>query len=171
MADEIKLVKASRPTILGGITIKVPTGCGNMYVQMNWCHGRLFEMFATLGKTGACAESHMEALTRSITLTLRCTPDGAVHDYVHEVIDQFRGIRCPTPIPFPRETAALSCADAIACTLIKYGDLTTEQVVSLILDANDVKPLNFAPGSPEEEAEAKKAMEDLAAKRREDGVD
>lgn len=122
--------KPSRPPVLAGITVKVVTGCGNMYVQLNWYQGKLFEVFATLGHGGGCATCEMEALTRSITLGLKSGI--SVADYVH----QFRGIRCPTPRPFPKESAVLSCPDAIAKTLSEYGSLDVEDVIGLLRGVN-----------------------------------
>jgi len=122
--------KPSRPLVLGGITVKVVTGCGNMYVQLNWYQGRLFEVFATLGRGGGCATCEMEALTRSTTLGLKSGIP------VTEYIRQFRGIRCPTPMPFPKESAVLSCPDAIAKTLSRYGSLDVDAVVGLLREAN-----------------------------------
>jgi len=125
--------RPSRPPVLGGITVKAKTGCGNMYVQLNWYQGRLYEIFATLGRGGGCATCEMEALTRSITIGLkRGIP---VDDYVR----QLRGIRCPTPMPFPKESAVLSCPDAIAKTLAEYGMLDVNAVIGLLKGANGHK--------------------------------
>lgn len=112
---EMALEKVARPKVLKGITVKVPTGCGNMYVQLNRLEGKLFEVFATLGKTGGCATCQSEALTRSITVGLRCGVE------VEEYIDQLQNLRCPSPLPFPKEEAALSCPDALAKVLQAYG--------------------------------------------------
>ena len=122
--------KTSRPSVLGGITVKVITGCGNMYVQLNWSNGKLLEVFATLGHGGGCATCEMEALTRSITLGLKSgVPVG-------EYVRQLRGIRCPSPMPFPKEDAVFSCPDAIAKTLSKYGSLDIDAVIDLLRGAN-----------------------------------
>ena len=122
--------KLSRPLVLGGITVKVVTGCGNMYVQLNWYQGKLFEIFATLGHGGGCATCEMEALTRSITLGLK---KGIPADnYVH----QLRGIRCPTPVPFPKEDAVFSCPDAVAKILAKYGSLDVDAIIGLLRGVN-----------------------------------
>jgi ribonucleoside-diphosphate reductase alpha chain len=85
-------VKLPRPKVLVGITVKVATGCGNMYVQMNWHQGHVFEVFATLGHSGNCASSYSEGLTRCVTLGLR---SGIPHE---EFFKELRGIRCPTPM-------------------------------------------------------------------------
>jgi len=101
-----------------------------MYVQFNWSDGRLFEIFATLGKGGGCAVCQSEALTRSITLGLKYGVP--VSDYVQQV----RGIRCPTPLSFPKDKAVLSCPDAIARALERYGSLSVDAVVGLLRGAN-----------------------------------
>jgi len=127
--------KPSRPPVLGGITVKVTTGCGNMYVQLNWYQGRLFEIFATLGHGGGCATCEMEALTRSITLGLKSGIP------VLEYIYQLRGIRCPSPMAFPKESAVFSCPDAIAKTLSEYGSLDVDAVVGLLRGVNGHREL------------------------------
>lgn len=149
--------KEVRPKILGGITVKVTTGCGNMYVQLNWKNGRLFEVFATLGKSGGCASCQIEALTRSITLGLRC---GILPE---EYIDQLRAIRCPSPLPFPRESAVSSCPDAISKTLEQYGNLAIEDVVKTICGVNPSEVISVE----EEEKRAKEAVAQLAKIREE----
>jgi len=138
--------KLYRPPVLGGITVKVVTGCGNMYVQLNWYQGRLFEIFATLGHGGGCATCEMEALTRSITVGLKSGVPLA--EYAH----QLRGIRCPAPMPFPKEQAVFSCPDAIAKTLSEYGSLDVGAVISLLRGANGHTADSDSNGSPVVEA-------------------
>jgi len=104
-----------------------------MYVQLNWYQGHLFEVFATLGHGGGCATCEMEALTRAITLGLKSGVP--VDDYIH----QLRGIRCPTPMPFPKESAVMSCPDAIARTLSEYGGLGIGAVIELLQNTNGHK--------------------------------
>ena len=159
------LIKPRRPKLLGGITVKVKTGCGNLYLQMNWFNGRLFEVFATLGHGGGCANSEMEALTRSITLGLKCGVP--LDEYVH----QFRGIRCPNPVPFPKEDAVWSCPDAIAKTLEQYGALSVDEVIELIRGVNGGAVMTTAPESNEdEEARAVATMRERAEVREKQGL-
>jgi len=154
------LSKVPRPRVIGGITVKVITGCGPLYIQMNWCSGKLFEVFATLGKTGGCATSQSEALTRSVTMGLR-------HGVpLEEYIRQLDGIRCPSPRPFPKEEAVMSCADALSKTLAKYGTLSIEEVIKIILASNADEDLTDA----KEEEQAKATIEQLAKKRKEQGL-
>lgn len=146
-------MKANRLTVIGGVTVKVKTACGSMYIQMNWQNGRLFEVFASLGKTGGCAFSWSEALTRSITLGLR---NGVP---VGEYVSQLVGIRCPSPTPFPKESAVWSCADALSKTLGRYGGLGVEDIVAMIRRVNEI-----VVSSDEEE---KLALAEIEQRRRE----
>jgi len=162
----------SRPLVLGGITVKVNTGCGNMYVQLNWYQGKLFEIFATLGHGGGCATCEIEALTRSITLGLKAGI--SADDYVH----QLRGIRCPTPMPFPKENAVFSCPDAIAKTLSKYGSLDVDAVIGLLRGANGHSGVADGVSSPTalvtdvelSPDEVKSCVQELAREREAQGI-
>lgn len=150
--------KPDRPSVLGGVTIKVTTGCGNMYVQLNWYHGKLFEVFATLGHGGGCAVCQSEAITRSITLGLKYGIP------LIEYTRQLRQIRCPSPVPFPRESAVTSCPDAIAVTLERYGTLDIQAVVGLLLGVN-------GHGKSEDDEETVMArMVELDQERRRQGI-
>lgn len=143
--------KLARPKVIGGITVRMATGCGNMYIQLNWYKGHLFEIFATLGHSGGCSMSYSEALTRSITTGLRQQVPVPIDDYV----DQLHDIRCLNPHSFPKEEATLSCPDAIAKALVEYGSLSVEDVMKLILKSNELDEI-----TPSEEE--KQAMENLA---------
>ena len=156
--------KEDRPTILGGLTIKVQTGCGNLYTQLNWCHGRLFEVFATLGKSGGCASCHTEATTRLVTSALRSGIP------VDECVDQLLGLRCPSPVMFPKDHRALSCPDAIANTMIKYGKLSIQEVINLILKANNIEVSPGTEADIKEAREAEVALAKLQEQREKDGL-
>ncbi len=150
--------KVHRPKVLGGITVKVATGCGNMYVQLNWYHGQLFEIFATLGHSGGCSMSFSEALTRSISIGLRQEYPVPLEDY----IEQMQMIRCPNPYMFPKSEQALSCPDAIAKVLKDYGNMPLNDIVKLIMYSDaDITPISS------EEEEAHKEIERLAKLREE----
>ena len=119
--------RISRPRVAGGLNIKVKTGCGNMYVQLCWWNGQLYEVFATLGRGGGSGMASNEALTRSITASLRCGVN------VDEHIDQLINIRCQNPIFYPKEDQVLSCADGVGKVLKEFGHLTTEEMVEVIM--------------------------------------
>ncbi|MBN1899158.1 MAG: TSCPD domain-containing protein [Spirochaetes bacterium] len=108
-----KLSPRQRPMYTQGITIRVQTSCGNMYVTINEDESGLCEVFATLGKTGGCPGAQTEAIARLISLSLRSGID------VKSVIKELRGIRCPSPCRM-KEGLVLSCPDAIGIALTTY---------------------------------------------------
>ena len=115
--------KSKRPKVLAGIDIKVITGCGNMYVKLNWNNDKLFEIFATLGKAGGCATCQSEAITRCLTI-------GLGYGVPIEVfVKHLSGISCPYPVAFPKKDAVSSCPDAIAKILKEYGLLSLRQAL------------------------------------------
>jgi ribonucleoside-diphosphate reductase alpha chain len=102
-----------RPAETKGTITKVNTGCGNLYITVAYDDKGIFEVFATLGKSGACAAAQVEAICRLITLSLRSGVD------VAQVVKQLRGIRCSS-ISWEGGKSILSCADAIASVLEKH---------------------------------------------------
>ncbi len=103
--------KKPRPQTTEGMTVRVNTGCGKLYVTLNSVDGKLFEVFAALGKAGSCAKTVMEGISRMVTLALR-------HDVpVEEIVKQLKGLRCPEPYLFPKEERVFGCPDAIAKVL------------------------------------------------------
>jgi ribonucleoside-diphosphate reductase alpha chain len=109
------LFPRKRPKVTRGITERVSTGCGYIYVTVNFDDQGIFEVFATLGKAGGCAAAQLEAISRLISLALRSGIE------VDSIVRHLRGIRCPF-IAWEKGHAVLSCADAIASVLQKYGD-------------------------------------------------
>jgi ribonucleoside-diphosphate reductase alpha chain len=102
-----------RPSETRGTITKVNTGCGSLYITVAYDDKGIFEVFSTLGKSGACAIAQLEAICRLITLALRSGVD------VAQVVKQLRGIRCPS-ISWEGGKSILSCADAIASVLEKH---------------------------------------------------
>lgn len=78
-----------RPSKVQGITEKVHTGHGNMYVTVNFDEEKTpFEVFSNLGKAGGCDSAQLEAISRLSSLALRSGIEP------QDVIDQLRGITC-----------------------------------------------------------------------------
>jgi ribonucleoside-diphosphate reductase alpha chain len=97
-----------RPKELFGRTMKVKTGCGSLFVTVNFDENyKPFEVFAYLGKSGSCFRSQIDSLCRIISIALRNnTP-------AEDIIEHLKGQRCPSPI-VSEGIEFLSCADAIA---------------------------------------------------------
>lgn len=113
MKPEAKLTPRKRPKVTRGITERVNTGCGYIYVTVNFDQEGIAEVFSTLGKAGGCAAAQLEAISRLISLALRSGID------VDSVVKHLGGIRCPS-IAWEQGHAVLSCADAIASVLEKF---------------------------------------------------
>ncbi len=96
-----------RPLKVNGATYRMVTGCGNLYVTVNYDELGLFECFAAMGKAGGCAASQAEAVSRMISLALRSGVEPEA------IVKQLRGVRCPAP-GWTKEGIIYSCADAIA---------------------------------------------------------
>ena len=78
-----------RPAEVSGVTRRIRTGHGNMYVTVTHDEdGRPFEMFSTLGKAGGCDAANHEAIGRLASLALRSGVDPEA------VVESLRGITC-----------------------------------------------------------------------------
>ncbi|MDA8139660.1 MAG: vitamin B12-dependent ribonucleotide reductase [Desulfobacteraceae bacterium] len=99
-----------RPQRTYGLTERIGTGCGKLYVTINSDDKGMCEVFAQMGKTGGCASSQIEAAGRLISLALRSgvKPEA--------IIKQMTGIRCPSPV-WQNGKMVLSCPDAMAQVL------------------------------------------------------
>jgi ribonucleoside-diphosphate reductase alpha chain len=103
-----------RPKMTAGVTTRMKTSCGDLYVTINEDEkGGPFEVFCNMGKAGGCEGSQNEAIGRLVSLAFR---SGVAPQ---SVIRQLIGIRCNKPYGLGKDTVH-SCADAIASSLMEY---------------------------------------------------
>jgi ribonucleoside-diphosphate reductase alpha chain len=105
-----------RNEVIVGATRKMTTGCGSLYVTINEDSNGLFEVFAAMGKSGGCAASQTEAVSRLISLALRSGIDKA------QIIKQLKGVRCPNQA-WEKGGRIYSCADAIAKAIERHSGI------------------------------------------------
>jgi len=143
-AEGAVLTPRKRSKVTTGVTERVTTGCGYIYVTVNRDDQGIFEVFSHLGKAGGCASAQLEATCRLISLALRAGVD------VASVVKQLRGIRCPS-IAWEEGKSILSCADAIASVLEKHisGEATPPQTEEHAQTENYNSPKNLAGQCPE----------------------
>ncbi len=103
-----------RPESVYGMTERMKIGCGNLYVTVNYDEHGICEVFTNTGKAGGCP-SQSEATARLASVALRSGVS------VDEVIDQLKGIRCPSTIRQPGMKCT-SCPDAMAKIIRKVAD-------------------------------------------------
>lgn len=119
------MIKKSRPKTLEGVTRRYHLACGHCYITVCTLHdNEPFEVFATLGKAGGCAKAQLEAITRCISLGLRCGIP------VSEFVKELTEIKCPQGAYQENETEKYinSCPDAIADMLSKYPDCEVDNI-------------------------------------------
>tara|TARA_B100001996_G_scaffold306572_1_gene247808 strand:+ start:854 stop:3235 length:2382 start_codon:yes stop_codon:yes gene_type:complete len=119
-----------RPSELFGVTRRVYTGRGNLYVTVNMSEdGKPFEIFAALGKAGGNDSAMAEAVSRMVSLTLRSGIDPKAS------IEQLKGI---TDVPAWNEGELIrSVPDAIANVLEKIYEPKKEPSPLSITELND----------------------------------
>ena len=108
-------VPRHRPRRTHGVTERVRTGHGNMYVTVNLDDGGSpFEVFGTMGKAGGCDAALLEAVSRLVSLALRAGIDAS------EVTRQLKGITCCPA--WDEGTLVRSGPDAVALVLDRISE-------------------------------------------------
>jgi ribonucleoside-diphosphate reductase alpha chain len=109
--------KQPRPDVLRGVTQRIDTGYGKVYITINEDAetGRPFELFANTGMSGGFTASFTEALAKSISVALRSGVDPS------EIADKLRGIRSPK-VAWDKGEQINSIPDAFGVALRRYLD-------------------------------------------------
>ncbi|MGB3634131.1 MAG: adenosylcobalamin-dependent ribonucleoside-diphosphate reductase, partial [Rubrobacteraceae bacterium] len=102
-----------RPATLAGVTKKLTTGHGPMYVSMNDDEFGPRECFVVLGKPGGTAAAFADALGRMISLAEK---HGAS---VHDIVNQLKGIQDGHPMGVGTN-AVLSVPDGVAKAMAEH---------------------------------------------------
>ncbi|MDL0129952.1 adenosylcobalamin-dependent ribonucleoside-diphosphate reductase [Halobacterium salinarum] len=112
--------KQPRPDLLHGVTQRVDTGYGKLYVTINENpeRERPFELFANTGNSGGFTGSFTEALAKTISVALRSGVDP------DEIADKLQGIRSPK-VAWDKGEQVNSIPDAFGTALRRYlnGDV------------------------------------------------
>ncbi|MGI6664661.1 MAG: vitamin B12-dependent ribonucleotide reductase [Christensenellaceae bacterium] len=120
-----KIQPRQRPEVTQGVTQKIKTGCGNLYVTVNYDETGICEVFTNVGRAGGCP-SQSEATSRLVSTALRSGMD------IRAVVEQLRGIRCHSTLR-RKDANVLSCPDAIGRAL--------EQVMNMMENGGGVTPV------------------------------
>ena len=102
-----------RPNETAGITRRMRTGEGTLYITINHDENGLCEVFTTIGKAGGNAAAQSEAISRLISLALRSGLDP------YSIVRQLKGISGPNPT-WEDGRLVLSTPDAIGKALDDY---------------------------------------------------
>lgn len=126
----------TRPRDTVGITRRLRTGEGSLYVTVNHDDNGLCEVFTTIGKAGGNAAAQAEAISRLISLALRSGID------VREIIKQLKGISGPNPV-WEEGQLILSTPDAIGKALERHLDEFEKNATAL--DIKTEKAFHVSP--------------------------
>ncbi|ERG98356.1 MAG: ribonucleotide reductase, alpha subunit [Haloquadratum sp. J07HQX50] len=114
--------KQPRPDVLYGVTQRIDTGYGKVYVNINEDgNNQPFELFANIGNSGGFTASFTEALAKTISTALRSGVDP------REIASELQGIRSPK-VAWDKGEQINSIPDAIGTAMRRYldGDINEE---------------------------------------------
>ncbi len=107
--------KRERPDALQGVSQRIDTGYGKVYVTINEDPetGQPFELFANIGHSGGFTNSFTEALAKVISTSLRSGVDP------EEIVDELCGTRSPK-VAWDKGEQIQSIPDAIGTAMRRY---------------------------------------------------
>ncbi|MGM0389232.1 MAG: adenosylcobalamin-dependent ribonucleoside-diphosphate reductase, partial [Natrinema limicola] len=133
--------KRERPDALQGVSQRIDTGYGKIYVTINEDPetGQPFELFANIGHSGGFTNSFTEALAKVISTSLRSGVDP------DEIVDELCGTRSPK-VAWDKGEQIQSIPDAIGTAMRRYleGEIDKpypkQQTLEESADADRVEP-------------------------------
>jgi ribonucleoside-diphosphate reductase alpha chain len=159
--NSTKTYPRPRPKRTCGITEQVKTGCGKMYITVNYDQEGLIETFITTGSSGGCS-GFTEGVSRLISLALRANiaPEA--------IIDQLTSVSCPNFLrrrATDKSIVGKSCPDIIGRVLSQElhkwqhdgayqmpTDFCTRALAEISAALESQQPV-FEPLTPAEEAD------------------
>ena len=149
-SGEIEKVEGSprlRPTQTLGLTRRIKTGEGTLYITINEDEQGLCEVFTTIGKAGGNAAAQSEAISRLISLALRSGVNP------QSIVRQLKGISGPNPT-WEDGRLILSTPDAIGKALDDYlhekTQRTDEEKAQLLITMDTEKDQKKSPKTEED---------------------
>ena len=135
-----------RPTQTSGVTRRIRTGEGTLYITINEDKNGLCEVFTTIGKAGGNAAAQSEAISRLISLALRSGIDP------RSIVRQLKGISGPNPT-WEDGRLILSTPDAIGKAMDDY--LNEQRDISGNIGDNINKKLRITMAGVSKELDTK----------------
>ena len=131
--------RSPRPDSLNGVTQRVETGYGKLYVTINEDENGLpFELFANIGHSGGYTNSFTEALAKVISTALRSGVDP------EEIVDELQGTRSPK-VAWDKGEQIQSIPDAIGTALRRYLDDEIDKGIPQQQSLDDVEGVAEPP--------------------------
>ncbi|MFB6116956.1 adenosylcobalamin-dependent ribonucleoside-diphosphate reductase [Halosegnis sp.] len=121
--ERVYAEKKPRPDQLHGVTQRIETGYGKLYVTINEDPetSEPFELFANTGHSGGFTNSFTDALAKTISVALRSGVDP------NEIVDKLNGIRSPK-VAWDKGEQINSIPDAFGVALRRYLDDEIDRV-------------------------------------------
>lgn len=137
MNSDSYMKPADRPESLLGRTVQMETGRGRLYITLNYTPAaRLFEVFISHGKAGGNDAAMAEALSRLVTMNLRCGVDP------FEVAKTMRNI-ADKPV-YSKGRQILSVPDAVAQVIEQYArSPLSDDAADALLDSESLQRTMF----------------------------
>lgn len=138
-----------RPDVLYGVTQRIDTGYGKMYVNINVDDDdRPFELFAQIGNSGGFTNSFTESLAKVISSGLRAGVDP------YEIADGLVGTRSPK-VAWDKGEQINSIPDAMGTALRRFLEDEIEYSPPKSVDLSETTESEQASVSEGEESETK----------------